>query len=137
LSLQIDPRWEQVRSRREHRTNRAGRQSFLVSLFAVALAGWLYPKAGLLLLPYVSILLAATMFILGLAINPAECMSSRNAAALSLILSNNFLIMPALSYALGKIFFSSESALFAGFVVLGALPTTVVTSIRRQSQSVC
>jgi predicted Na+-dependent transporter len=106
------------------------RQWFFLGLALVVILGCSHPAVGTALHPYVSWMVAGTMFLMTANLHLADLGHGlKHVPAVLFTLCNNFIIMPVFCYLLGRSIFASDQVLFFGMMVLGAAPTTIVSSI--------
>jgi predicted Na+-dependent transporter len=106
------------------------RNWFFVGLFLVVYLGISFPAVGLAIKPFVSWLIALGMLLIGLRLDFRLVWASfGNYRAMLLMLFLSFVIMPALSFVLGHIFFSEHRELFVGVVLTGVVATTQASSV--------
>ena len=106
------------------------RNWFFLGLVCIVLLGIFFPAIGLSLKPWVNGIVFCGMLLIGFRFERSELFHSlRNGRAIGLCLVFSFILMPALSLLLARIFFSDDPEMFAGVILAGAVPTTQASSV--------
>ncbi len=109
---------------------------FTIALLLALVCGLIWPQPAVGLAQHRSLLLFVVMFMVGLEQHlPALAAQFRKVGAISLSLILSFIVFPILSWAVAQLFFNFgvgaplAAPVIAGFVVLGAVPTTLTSAV--------
>jgi len=94
------------------------------------LAGYYFPAAGETVGRYLGLLVGGLMFLMGLGIGFRRFRSRmRSGREAAFVLSLSYLVAPLVGWALARLFFSGQLAIFTGLILNGTTATTLSTCV--------
>ena len=101
---------------------------FIISIIIVCFIGYFYPKAGNIISPFISILIALLMFMMSFTLETKRLSKEiRNFKGILFSIFFSFIMMPIFGYFLAASFFSGDY--FNGIIILACTSTTLSSCI--------